>query len=474
MTNNSSSTNSEAVLKLIKDKNIQFVDFLFGDMFGTLHHFTAPASTVNSSVFSEGIPFDGSSIRAWQSIDKSDMLLKPDANSFFIDPFREHATLCLFSDIYDPRTGLKYDKDPRSVLASALDYLKSAGIADEVYFGPEPEFFVFDSVRYTSRKNVAYYELDSNEAPWTSDYENSTAHKIPHKGGYFPVSPADTLIDFRNEVVTHLESMGVECEVHHHEVATSGQCEIGFKFDNALASADNIYRLKYAVKNSAFKYNKTATFMPKPIFEDNGSGMHVHFSMWKDGKNLFAGEEYSSLSKTALYAIGGILKHGRSIQAFTNASENSFKRLIPGYEAPVKLAYSATNRSAAIRIPYSVGEASKRIEFRCPDSSGSPYLSFAAMIMAAAAGIKNQINPGEPMDKNIYDLPPEELDNLISTCSNQEESISELEQDMDWLKNGDVFSDSMLKSYIEHKHENEIFPLKLRPNPYEFELYYNV
>ncbi len=466
--------NFEDINKAIKENNIQFIDFLFGDMFGLLHHFTSPVSFITQESFEEGVPFDGSSIRAWQSIDKSDMLLKPDMSAYFIDPFRERKTMCFFSDIYDPRTGLRYEKDPRSILQNAIDYLKSTGIGDEVFFGPEPEFFVFDSVRYTSQKNIAFYQLESNEAPWTSDYEDSLGHKISHKGGYFPVSPADSLTDFRNEVVSHLEGMGVTSEVHHHEVATAGQCEIGFKFADALSSADNVNRLKYAVKNTALNYNKTATFMPKPIFEDNGSGMHVHFSIWKDGNNLFAGNEYSMLSKTAIYAIGGILKHGRSIQAFTNPTANSFKRLIPGYEAPVKLAYSATNRSAAVRIPYTSSDNSRRIEFRCPDSSGSSYLAFAAIIMAAADGIKNQIDPGAPMDKNIYDLPPEELENLVSTCRDQEESISELENDFNWLKNGDVFSDAMLKSYIDYRKESEILPLKLRPNPHEFELYYNI
>ena len=464
----------EVIFDDIKAGKVQFVDFMFNDMFGTLHHFTCPAASLSREVFEEGIPFDGSSIRAWQSIDKSDMLLKPDIKTKFVDPFRENSTVCFFSDVYDPRTGLRYEKDPRSILVNALEYLKSTGIGDTVFLGPEPEFFVFDSVRYSSQKNASFYQLESSESPWSAEYEGSLGHKIGHKAGYFPASPTDSLVDFRSEVVNHLHSMGMECEVHHHEVATCGQCEIDFKFADAVTSADNVNRLKYAVKNTAFKYNKTATFMPKPIFEDNGSGMHVHLSVWKDGKNLFSGDEYSMLSKTALFAIGGILKHGRSIQAFTNPTDNSFKRLIPGYEAPVKLAYSASNRSAAVRIPYTASDKSRRIEFRCPDSSGSPYLAFSAMIMAAVDGIKNQIEPGMPMDKNIYDLPPEELSDLVSTCSTQEQSIDELEKDFNWLKNGDVFSESMIKSYIDYKREFEILPLKLRPNPYEFELYYNV
>lgn len=464
----------DKIFNIIEDNNIKFIDFLFGDLLGTLHHFSTPVRSLTRECFEEGIPFDGSSIRAWQSIDKSDMVLKPDPNGHFIDPFREIPTLSIFSNVYDPRNGQRYEKDPRSILYNALEYLKSTGIGDIAFFGPEPEFFIFDSIRYTSRRNLSFYQIESSESPWSSDYEDEAlGNKIPHKGGYFPVAPVDSLFDFRNEVVNHLEDMGLECEVHHHEVATAGQSEIGFKFSDAVNSADNVYRLKYAVKNTAFKYNKTATFMPKPIFEDNGSGMHIHFSMWKDNNNLFHGDEYSMLSKTALYAIGGILKHGRSIQAFTNPTANSFKRLIPGYEAPVKLAYSASNRSAAVRIPYTSNDKGRRIEFRCPDSSGSPYLAFAAMLMAAIDGIKNQIDPGNPMDKNIYDLPPEELENLVSTCNDQEESLSELENDLDWLKNGDVFTDSMINSYVEYKKEFEILPLKLRPNPYEFELYYN-
>ena len=462
------------VLKMVKDNEIEFIDMQFGDLFGRQHHFTLPAALLSEETFEEGVPFDGSSIRAWQSIDKSDMLIKPDSTSAYIDPFREAKTLCLFNDVYDPRTGLRYDRCPRGIVQNALNFLKSSGIGDMVYVGPEPEFFVFDSVRYASEKHSSFYEIESAEGPWTSGDEDSLGHKINHKEGYFPVTPQDSLMDFRSEVMSHLISMGIEPQIHHHEVATAGQCEIGVMHGTAVSAGDIISKLKYAVKNTAFERGMTATFMPKPIFEDNGSGMHIHASIWKAGKNLFAGDEYSQLSKMALHAIGGILKHGRSIQAFTNPTSNSYRRLIPGYEAPVKLAYSATNRSAAIRVPYSTNDKSRRIEFRCPDSSGSSYLSFAALVMAMVDGIKNQTDPGPAMDKNIYELPAEELEKLISTCGTQEEAIDELEKDSEWLKAGDVFTDAMLNAYINHRKENEIQPLKLRPNPLEYKLYYDV
>ncbi len=461
-------------LALIKQNNIMFVDIQFGDLYGRLHHFTIPASQFSKEVIENGIPFDGSSIRSWKGIEKSDMLLVPDPSSIYTDPFREVPTACLFGNVLDPRTRQKYDKDPRSVLGNAIEYMKSLGIGDTFFCGPEPEFFIFDSIRYSSEKNMSFYQIESNEGPWTSMDEGSLGNKIEYKGGYFPVTPADSLMDIRNEIASHIDNMGMVCEVHHHEVATAGQCEIDFKFDSAIQSCDNIYKLKYAVKNTAHKYGKTATFMPKPIFEDNGSGMHVHVSIWNNGKNTFYGDEYASLSKNALYAIGGILKHGRSIQIFTNPTCNSYRRLVPGYEAPVRLAYSSTNRSATIRIPYSEGENSKRIEFRCPDSSGSPYLGVAAILMACIDGITNQIDPGDPMDKNIYDLPPEELNNLESTSESLEHAIREFEKDNEWIKKGGVFTDSLISSYIEYKMENEIEPLKLRPNPYEFSLYYNL
>ena len=463
------------VLKMIKDNDVQYVSLQFGDMFGTLQTFTLPAKLVDEEIFEEGAAFDGSSIRAWKSIDKSDMLLMPDAETAYLDPFREASTLCILGTILEPRTGQLYDRCPRSIATKALNYLKSTGIGDMAFFGPEPEFFIFDSIRYASDPGASFYEIDSVEAHWTSGRDDgfNLGHKIKPKGGYFPVSPQDTLMDIRNEIATHMMSMGMEMEIHHHEVATAGQCEMGVKFGTVITGSDNVHKLKYAAKNTAFQHGKTATFMPKPIFGDNGSGMHCHASIWKDGKNIMAGDGYSKLSQEALWAIGGILKHGRSIQAFTNASANSYRRLVPGYEAPVNLAYSATNRSAAVRIPYVSSDKARRIEFRCPDGSGSPYLSAAAILMAMIDGIQNQVDPGQPMDKNIYDLPPEELATLPSTCHNLEEAVDELEADKDWLTAGDVFTEDMLEAYIGYKREVEIEPLKLRPSPHEFELYYD-
>lgn len=462
-------------LKLAKDHGAKYVDIMFGDMFGTLHHFTIHARRLTPDLFEEGLPFDGSSIRGWQGIEKSDMQIKPDPLTAFIDPFREQPTICLFGDIYDPRTGKRYEKDPRSIAWKALQYLKSTGIGDQIFFGPEPEFFIFDGIRYNSSPQESFYSIESNEAPWTSGVDDGVnlGHKVRHKHGYFPATPTDSLMDLRSEITTHMETMGIEVDLHHHEVATAGQCEIGIKFDEAMYAGDLVHKYKYAVKNTAFQHGKTATFMPKPMFMDNGSGMHCHSSIWKGGKNTYAGNVYANLSQEALWAIGGVLKHGRSIQALTNPSVNSYRRLVPGYEAPVNLAYSANNRSASVRIPHVNGDKARRFEFRCPDPSGSPYLAMAAIAMASIDGIKNQIDPGKPLDKNIYDLPPEELAGVPSTCKSLEEAISELEADKSWLTAGDVFTEGMLSSYIAYKRENEIEPLKLRPNPYEFTLYYD-
>ena len=464
----------ENVLKLIKDNDIKWVSLQFGDLFGTLQTFTVPADLVDEDLFEDGAAFDGSSIRAWKSIDKSDMLLMPDASTAYLDPFREQPTLNVIGDILEPRTGQPYDRCPRSIAKKALAYLKSLGLGDTVFFGPEPEFFIFDGIRYESTPGGSFYEIESVEAAWTTGRDDgyNLGHKVGHKGGYFPVTPQDTLLDLRNEIAEHMRDMGIELEIHHHEVATAGQCEIGMKFSTLLGAADNVHKLKYAAKNTAFEHGKSATFMPKPIFGDNGSGMHCHASIWNEGENTFAGDKYSNLSQTALYAIGGILKHGRAIQAFTNPSENSYRRLVPGYEAPVNLAYSATNRSASVRIPYVSNEKARRFEFRCPDSSGSPYLAFAAMLMAMIDGIQNQIDPGQPMDKNIYDLPPEELATIPSTCKSLEEALDEVDQDNAWLTAGDVFTEDMLDAYVGYKREEEVIPLKLRPNPFEFELYY--
>ncbi len=465
---------SKDILERIKLEDIKFISLQFGDLFGTVHHLSLPVETVTEATFEDGLPFDGSSIRAWQSIEKSDMLLKADLQTAYIDPFRKHKTLSFFSNILDPRTGQHYERDPRSILFNALAYLKTTGIGDTAYIGAEPEFFIFDGIRYNSEQHFACYEIISQEGPWSSMDETSLGHKIGYKGGYFPTAPTDTLIELRDEISQHLKTMGINVEVHHHEVGSAGQCEIGIRFTEALFSGDNINKLKHAVKNAAARRGKTATFMPKPIFGDNGSGMHTHFSLWKNKENIFHGDQYSSLSETALHAIGGLLKHGKAIQIFTNPTVNSYRRLLPGYEAPVKLAYSAANRSAAVRIPYSSSSKARRFEFRCPDSSGSPYLAFAAILMAVVDGIKNRIDPGQPIDKNIYDLPAEELSKLNSTALSLDEAINAFEKDNDWLKAGGVFTDTMLAAYINYKQQQELAPLRMRPNPYEFELYYGV
>ena len=465
----------EKALQLAKDHGAKYVDIMFGDMFGTLQHFTITAHRLTKDLFEEGLPFDGSSIRGWQGIEKSDMLIKPDASTVFVDPFREQPTICFFGFIYDPRTGQRYTRDPRGISLKALEYLKSTGIGDMAYFGPEPEFFIFDSIRYQSSPQSSFYHIDSNEAPWNTGVDDgiNQGHKIRHKHGYFPATPQDTLMDIRSEITTNMQTMGMEVDLHHHEVASPGQCEIGIKYGSAITAGDFVHMYKYAVKNTAYQHGKTATFMPKPMFFDNGSGMHNHMSIWKGGKNTFAGNVYSKLSQNAMWAIGGILKHGKSIQAFTNPSANSYRRLVPGYEAPVNLAYSANNRSASIRIPFVQGDHARRFEFRCPDASGSPHLVTAAMLMAAIDGIKNQIDPGKPMDKNIYDLPPEELAQIPGTCKSLEEALETMEQDKAWLTAGDVFTEDMIESYVSYKRENEVEPLKLRPNPYEFALYYD-
>ncbi len=462
-------------LQLAKDHGAKYVDIMFGDIFGTLQHFTIVARRLEASIFEDGLPFDGSSIRGWQGIEKSDMLIKPDPASVFIDPFREQPTICFFGDIFDPRTGQRYSRDARSIARKAQDYLKSTGIGDTIYFGPEPEFFIFDSIRYQSAPQGSFYHLDSVEAPWNMGVDDGVnlGHKIRHKQGYYPATPQDTLMDLRSEITTNMQTMGMEVDLHHHEVASPGQCEIGIKFGTAITAGDLVHLYKYAVKNTCYQHGKTATFMPKPMFGDNGSGMHCHTSIWKDGKNLFAGNAYAKLSQQAIWAIGGILKHGRSIQAFTNPSVNSYRRLVPHYEAPVNLAYSASNRSASVRIPHVGSDKARRFEFRCPDASGSPYLVTAAITMAMIDGIKNQIDPGKPMDKNIYDLPPEELATIPGTCDSLGQAIDEMLADKSWLTAGDVFTEDFIDTYVAYKRENEVEPMKLRPNPYEFYLYYD-
>ena len=460
------------VLKMATDNNVKFVDLVFGDMFGTLQHFTLPAACLTEELFEIGQPFDGSSIRGWKSIDKSDMLMMPDPASAFIDPFREVPVLTVFCSIKEPRTGESYDRDPRSIAENAIKYLASTGLGDNAFFGPEPEFFAFDSVSYSAKPESSFFVIESEEGPWATGDEGGNGRPVKAKHGYSPAAPTDTLFDFRNSVSLNLNAMGVETEIHHHEVATA-QCEVGTRFNTLVHAADQVHKLKYCVKNTAAQYGLTATFMPKPIFGDNGSGMHVHSSIWKGDTNIYAGDGYANLSQEALWAIGGVLKHARALQAFINPSLNSYRRLVPGYEAPVKLAYSATNRSASIRIPHVEGDKARRFEFRCPDSAGSPYLAFAAILMASIDGIKNQIDPGEALDKNLYDLPAEELAAIPSTCATLEEALAEMGADKDFLTAGGVFTEDMLAAYSDFKTETEVEPAKLQPSPLEFELYYD-
>ncbi len=461
------------LLRYIETANIEYMDIQFGDMFGRLHHITLVAGTIEEEQLSQGFPFDGSSIRAWKGIEKSDMLFVPDLASIFLDPFRSRKTLVCYGDIVDPHTGELYNRSPRSIAKLAMQYLKSTGIGDVAFFGPEPEFFLFDSANYEVSTNRVLYEIDTMEGEWNSANEiGAHGNTIKNKEGYLPVSPQDSGMDLRSEITSKMQEMGLTVFLHHHEVATA-QAEVGIKYDDCVYSGDIVHKYKYAVKNTAASFGKTATFMPKPLYGDNGSGMHVHMSIWKGDENIFAGDKYANLSQTALYAIGGLLKNGRALQAFTNPSLNSFRRLVPGYEAPVRLAYSATNRSAAVRIPHVSGSKSKRFEFRCGDASGSPYLAFAAMTMAMIDGIRNQIDPGEPLDKNIYDLPPEELHDTPSTCEGLETALNEMVKNNGFLVAGDVFSEDFIESYVEYKKSTEIEPAKLYPTALEYELYYN-
>jgi len=421
--------------------------------------------------------FDGSSIRGWKNINESDMLIMPDANTMFVDPFIEAPTISLICDVYEPATKERYSRCPRNIVIKAGEYLKSTGIADTAYFGPEAEFFVFDDVRFDSVPNGCFYEVDSVEGRWNSgtDEGPNLGHKPRYKEGYFPVPPTDSLNDLRNEMVMNLIDAGIEVEAQHHEVASGGQCEIDLKFEPLLKAADQLLMFKYIVKNTAKKHNKTATYMPKPIMGDNGSGMHVHTSFWKKGKPLFAGTGYAGLSEMGLYFIGGILKHASSLLAFTNPTTNSYKRLVPGFEAPVNLAYSQRNRSASVRIPmYSANPKSKRIEFRCPDPSCNPYLAFSAMMMAGLDGIMNRIDPGDPLEKDIYDMAPEELQDVPSTPATLAEALTALSDDHEYLLKGDVFTEDVIKTWIDYKTDKEIKPMALQPHPYEFALYYDV
>jgi glutamine synthetase len=464
------------VLEFAKNKKIEMVDLKFMDFVGTWQHFAVPIYELQEDNFEDGFGFDGSSIRGWQPIHASDMLVIPDPDTAIPDPFISRPTLSLICNIVDPITKEAYTRDPRNIARKAEAFMKSIGVADAAYFGPEAEFFVFDDIRFATASNYGYFYIDSEEGTWNTGREErpNLGYKPRHKEGYFPVLPTDSLHDVRDEMVRVMESIGLKIEAQHHEVATAGQGEIDLRFDTLLKCADALQWYKYIVKNVARKFGKTVTFMPKPLFEDNGSGMHTHQSLWKGGKPLFAGEEYGGLSKMALHYIGGILKHASAICAFSNPTTNSYKRLVPGFEAPVNLAYSSRNRSAAVRIPmYSPSPKAKRIEFRTPDPSCNGYLAFGAMLMAGLDGIQNKIHPGEPLDKDIYALSPEELAGVPTTPGSLEESLKALESDHDFLLKGDVFTADVIEKWIEYKMDAEVNPTKMRPHPHEFFLYFD-
>ena len=467
---------SENTMKLIADSEARWVDLRFTDPRGKEQHVTFPASKVDSEFFAEGAMFDGSSIAGWKGINESDMILMPDAASAVVDPFMQDTTVNLRCDVIEPSSGQGYDRDPRSIAKRAEAYLKSTGIGDTAYFGPEAEFFVFDSVRWSNEMGGAAYHIESVEAAWSSgkDYEEGNiGHRPGVKGGYFPVPPVDSLQDVRSSMCLAMEDMGLAVEVHHHEVGTAGQGEIGVKFDTLVAKADQTQIYKYCIHNVAHAHGLTATFMPKPLVGDNGSGMHVHQSIFKDGNNLFSGDEYGGLSETALFYIGGIFKHARALNAFTNASTNSYKRLVPGFEAPVMLAYSARNRSASCRIPYVSNPKARRIEVRFPDPTANPYLAFTAMLLAGLDGIQNRIHPGGPLDKDLYDLPPEEEREIPTVCHSLDQALEALNADRDFLKVGGVMSDDMIDAYIDLKMEH-VQRLRMSTHPAEFDLYYSV
>ncbi len=464
------------VLKYVKDNKILFLDLKFMDFPGQWQHFSVPVTELSESSFENGYGFDGSSIRGWKAINESDMLIIPDPETMFVDPFVKAPTISLICDVYEPATKEKYSRCPRNIAQKAEAYLKLTGIADTAYYGPEAEFFVFDDVRFDSEPNGSFYYVDSVEGKWNSGREENPnlGYKIRYKEGYFPVPPTDALNDLRNEMVINLMNCRIPVEAQHHEVASGGQCEIDLRFQPLLKAADQLLMFKYIVKNTAKMNNKTVTYMPKPIFGDNGSGMHVHTSLWKKGKPLFYGNGYANLSEMGLYFIGGLLRHAGSLLAFTNPTTNSYKRLVPGYEAPVNLAYSMRNRSAAIRIPmYSTNPKSKRVEFRCPDATSNPYLAFSAILMAGLDGIINRIDPGEPLDKDIYDMEPEELKGVPSTPGSLNEAMNALEKDHNYLLKGDVFTPDVIETWIKYKFEKEIKPMALQPHPYEFALYYD-
>ncbi|QZZ21149.1 type I glutamate--ammonia ligase [Leptothermofonsia sichuanensis E412] len=469
----------QEILEWIKRDNIQMIDLKFIDMPGIWQHLTLYHNMIDESSFTDGVAFDGSSIRGWKAINDSDMAMVPDPDTAWIDPFMEEPTLSLICSIKEPRTGEPYSRDPRSIAQKALDYLKSTGIGDVAYFGPEAEFFVFDDVRFDQTQSSGYYFVDSVEGRWNSGREEpggNLGYKPRYKEGYFPVAPTDTLQDIRTEMLLTMAKCGVPIEKHHHEVATGGQCELGFRFAALVNAADYLMTYKYCIKNVAKKYGKSVTFMPKPLFNDNGTGMHCHQSIWSNGQPTFYGKGgYADLSETALHYIGGLLKHAPALLALTNPTTNSYKRLVPGFEAPVNLAYSQGNRSASIRIPLSGDNPkAKRLEFRCPDASCNPYLAFAAMLCAGIDGIKNKIDPGDPLDVDIYDLSPEELAKVPSTPGSLMDALKNLEADHEFLTAGGVFTEDFINTWISYKLDNEVIPMSIRPHPYEFALYYDV
>ncbi|MEO1236203.1 MAG: type I glutamate--ammonia ligase [Planctomycetota bacterium] len=465
------------VLQLVKTKKIEFVDCRFMDFPGLWQHTTYPVSELTEQAFTHGFGFDGSAIRGWQAINESDMLVVPVADTAKVDPFYERPTLSMICDIKDPVTKKSYSRDPRSIARKAGDHLRKSKIADTAYFGPELEFFLFDRVRYDQTVNAAVYEVDSAEGVWNRgrDWPGNLGNQVRQREGYFPCPPMDAMHDLRSEMVAVMQELGLIVECHHHEVATGGQAEIDLRYMKLLPMADACMLYKYVVKNVAARHGKVATFMPKPLFGDNGSGMHTHFSLWKRGKNLFGGRRYGGFSRLGLHAIGGILKHAPSLLAFTNPTTNSYKRLVPGYEAPVNLTYSSRNRSAAIRIPqYSQNPDTRRLEFRCPDSSCNPYLAFAAILMAALDGIKNETDPGEPLDQDLYDLDPAERESIPAAPAELSVALDALEADHDYLLDGGVFTDDVIRYWIQYKREEEVSALRARPHPYEFCMYFDI
>ena len=473
--------NAAEVVSQVSKEEVKFIDYRFIDIQGTWHHFSTPVSQFSELIFEEGVGFDGSSIKAWKEIHESDMLVMPDPGTARIDPFFTDKTMVMICDIYDTQTRETYHRDPRTVAANCIKYLRSTGIGDQAYIGPEAEFFIFDKMTFSNPTDgsMAAYAIDSVEAHWNSGREpgngdSNLAFKIRAKGGYFPTPPTDTLQAYRSEVTLTLEAMGIEIEALHHEVASAGQCEIDMRYQTLMDMADNLQWFKYVVKNTALKYGKMATFMPKPVFNDNGSGMHTNTSLWKDDVNLFAGDKYAGLSQLALHFIGGLIKHARALIAITNPTTNSYRRLVPGFEAPVNMAYSARNRSAAIRIPtYSSNPKTKRIEFRTPDPSCNAYLAFAAVVMAGLDGIQSEIDPGKPLDKDIFFMSARDLEGIITAPMSLNQALDSLEADNDWLLKGDVFSADLLKTYIDYKRRDEVDAMRQRPHPFEFELYHD-